>query len=668
MCFVFLLNFVHKTRLCQIRVIGYFVLFAHTNTMLILFSVYAVLCFCAGDIFEISVYKTWEFQPNKPIRSMFLPCLLLRPVYSVLDLMSIILTLMDGPQILSTYTLLVAPRLVMLVMSTFTDVVVYKQAKLHKSLDVDFVMFLHTSSYIALVHYTRILTNTVEAFLFMLLVYIVQKDIKRIERIFRKYPRSKLTRTTRHEHPAAFGPIDWYDVENVFTLATVMVVGFFNRPTFLFFAFMPLSHWLLDGNYPQTFKDWKLALPFLFAGVKLLVRYAMPAMAVIIMWDSLYYSNPVNWEIHAYSYSALLPEITKMVVQPVTGFLNFFTVTPYNFLRYNLKHENLAQHGLHPYHTHFFANQLMLFGPLIIVLYVALIRALYRYLRYGVHIGGHFKDLKPFLYAYIFSLLLFSVFPHQESRFIIPLLHPIIMIYAFLTFGNVSRWKFKMCWIIFNFLGCLFYGTLHQGGVVSSVQLVHQWAKELPKDATMHVIYSHTYMPPKHLFMIAKPPEPEKPRKKRPKATEELRKKHMDIFNNFFLNNQSALYIPYAKLKVYDLKGQPMTEVENLLDTISKSLVSSKDKILVIAPATYEQELCDNSRHYQYLYVDRIAWHLSMENPPIPVSRVEVQSLCSCLHEPCPHIRSLEFQMSLNVYEVQSKSNFCYDDDCHKRS
>jgi phosphatidylinositol glycan class Z len=57
--------------------------------------------------------------------------------------------------------------------------------------------------------------------------------------------------------------------------------------------------------------------------------------------------------------------------------------------------------------------------------------------------------------------------PHQEARFLCPLLVPLILIYT---------WKqpkltgsFWTCWILFNIITTYIFGVIHQGGMIHTM-------------------------------------------------------------------------------------------------------------------------------------------------------------------------------------------------------
>lgn len=91
---------------------------------------------------------------------------------------------------------------------------------------------------------------------------------------------------------------------------------------------------------------------------------------------------------------------------------------------------------------------------------------------------------------------LLSLFPHQEPRFLIPLLPVITALYARQLFvGRVMA----ALWIIANICGCLFYGCFHQAGVLRCLGHLQQTQSTA---VDRHAIFWHTYTAPQHLLLL----------------------------------------------------------------------------------------------------------------------------------------------------------------------
>lgn len=101
----------------------------------------------------------------------------------------------------------------------------------------------------------------------------------------------------------------------------------------------------------------------------------------------------------------------------------------------------------------------------------------------------------------IIPLCLLSIFPHQELRFLLPLLLPVV----FITSKYFSSHYIKdfvhviHIWCFFNIIGIVFYGYLHQAGITPMISHLFNDIKQVPNT---HIIHSHTYSIPVGLLMV----------------------------------------------------------------------------------------------------------------------------------------------------------------------
>ena len=110
-----------------------------------------------------------------------------------------------------------------------------------------------------------------------------------------------------------------------------------------------------------------------------------------------------------------------------------------------MKTENLAQHGLHPRYLHFIVNLPMLCGPLTIYLYYHgfLKRNAFGNKNYNKknkkYDDGEIIPIEKYQSFHINTLLalcalsgmvILSLAPHQEARFLLPLVFPILLFYS----------------------------------------------------------------------------------------------------------------------------------------------------------------------------------------------------------------------------------------------
>lgn len=118
-------------------------------------------------------------------------------------------------------------------------------------------------------------------------------------------------------------------------IGTILAIGTFNRPTFLLFAATPIFYWISRGfsnSYNHFVRVFNTRFMVLFV-------CALPGVFLLILVDSIYFEY-----------------ITDSKVK--------WVITPLNFIKYNLKPSNLAEHGIHFRGTHALINTPILFNVL----------------------------------------------------------------------------------------------------------------------------------------------------------------------------------------------------------------------------------------------------------------------------------------------------------------
>ena len=163
----------------------------------------------------------------------------------------------------------------------------------------------------------------------------------------------------------------------------------------------------------------------------------------------------------------------------VASLVRSLVVTPWNNLKYNSNAANLALHGLHPHYTHLVANLPILLGPLAPLCLYGARRAVG-----ATSVGAQTWRLRLTLACVVATGVgVLSVAPHQEARFLLPLLVPLILL---APAPPLRRRCFVAVWLAFNVAMIVVMGVLHQGGVVPSLVL---------RSASLHahLVYSNTY-------------------------------------------------------------------------------------------------------------------------------------------------------------------------------
>jgi GPI mannosyltransferase 4 len=196
-------------------------------------------------------------------------------------------------------------------------------------------------------------------------------------------------------------------------LAFLLVLGCFNRITFPAYVLVP--------------------------GLQLFPHFARKPLSLIstLLFGILFTFIAIVFDTSFYrpNFTTYLEVIHNPVITPLNNFL------------YNYSPENLSAHGLHPFYQHAINNLPLLLGPAIILLLVFWRRS--------------FR-----LYSAISAVLVLSLFPHQEARFLIPAV-PLILSSVRLP-ADTPRFgrAWVVSWVLFNAIMGAVMGTFHQGGVV----------------------------------------------------------------------------------------------------------------------------------------------------------------------------------------------------------
>ncbi|CAM1332668.1 Uncharacterised protein r2_g4180 [Pycnogonum litorale] len=379
----------------------------------------------AGDIFGFKTVRAWEFNAENPVRSIVFP-------YITSGISFLALKILPGIDVAANLVLF--PRMAMILLSFVNDVLILKICRATKT-NTSAALVIFSTSYITFAFYARTFSNTTESLLMTLLLYAIISS-----------RRNSIS--------------EYVDFNRM--IPVVLAVGIFNRPTFVLFAVSPVAFWLIDAtaSLKQIIKRLCFAFPlFIFT------------CFIFVICDSIYYKSLTFDDLGEFSRA-----ITKI------------TLTPLNFVRYNLNGDNLKIHGSHPRYLHFVINFPILFGFSGIVSLVESI---------GTNDPKKYERIL-LLASIVVPITSLSVFPHQEPRFIIPVLIPFVIVAGDRIYR--SNMLFSL-WILHNVLGLLIFGYFHQAGLVPCLQKLRI---ELRHDASnsTDVIFYKTYMPPQHILAL----------------------------------------------------------------------------------------------------------------------------------------------------------------------
>ncbi|KIK96891.1 glycosyltransferase family 22 protein [Paxillus rubicundulus Ve08.2h10] len=405
----------------------------------------------AGDILGFHALRSWEWRPAFPVRSIV-------PAFATTGVPILVFRLFGSERLATNVqpsTLFRIERLAFLNLSILLDYSLLSliSSPTHQRLG----LLLLASSYVMHTFQVRPFSNSLESVLVALCLVLLQR-ITAGDLTYHNGggkdadgSASNQTRTFKRD---------------LHLLAILGVVGTFTRPTF--------------------------------------PAFALPIAYQVLLFSCRVAGSPMR------AFALLLPPLCSAVLV-ASGFIaadtryfhgNFFNpiVTPYNFLQYNLSPENLTDHGLHPRSLHLCVNLPMLVGPGLLWFTLC---SIYEYAKnYGRSPRGDLVRM-TIIQMVVHSLLILSVQPHQEPRFLMPLVLPIIVLAATLKRPTRPGKLFWASWITFNILLALVFGFLHQGGVVPSLFSLRSTLDGMGSGTRTHIIYWKTYMPPRHLLGVS---------------------------------------------------------------------------------------------------------------------------------------------------------------------
>lgn len=334
-------------------------------------------------------------------------------------------------------------------------------------------------------------------------------------------------------------------------LGGLISFGIFNRITFPAFLILPSWYLLcyLKSNLAHT--------------LYLIIGLTIPTTIFIII-DSLFYSTTIE----------------ELLADPFN--LNNYTVTPLNNILYNIQVDNLKLHGYHPRYTHFLINLLQILGPGIFL-------AFYKF-------KNAYWKTTPFLGA-LSGLCFLSIFPHQELRFLIPIV-PLLCSCFDLKIFSEEKTKINTAlptifgsliinsWYIFNILMAILMGIFHQGGVIPVLD--HFQELNNISDIKYVQVWWRTYSPPTWMLGL----------KNNTLETLTLSQEYPTTFN-------------IEKNYVIDAMGADNTTLVNTLQDLRE--LNLQHTIYLITPsASFNVDLNEVSNTFQELWSYK--YHLDMDH------------------------------------------------------
>lgn len=211
-------------------------------------------------------------------------------------------------------------------------------------------------------------------------------------------------------------------------------------------------------------------------------------------------------------------------------------------------------------------------------------------------IRGHYSKLPRIqsitglmLFSLVIPVAILSIFPHQEARFIIPVLVPLVYLYGNHLHANESdgpktRTSKKILlylWYMLNMLLAIFFGFIHQGGMYQFARNLHYEIKSSYGQRTL-VITTHSYSIPMFLLQLDS-------------TSKVWTDRHT---GQKYMLEPTTFIRKYGSMPTKDLFqaiDSGLTESEMLLHTRKK-----KYKFYVVSPCSLHEQIQDVARSYHY--------------------------------------------------------------------
>lgn len=316
-----------------------------------------------GESFDVDHVRPWEFNRTAPLRSIAVPLLTVALPYKILKIVDFNLRGFLQTSIRPTpYLLVLLPRLVFCLCSFLVDFCLYKISKVTNIPCARKLTFL-ASSYVMLVYGTHTFSNTVEMILLSLLLYFVADSqqfsnevISQYEFLEGEYQRARIAIERAKLYKLKI-LLPSHTTRHCIAISLITVTGFFNRPTFLLFAVVPIFFWIHRGLGCKS-----VSFAHFHARMFVFITYSFLAVVFYVLVDSFYYGH-----------------ISVMEIVQLDVSASSFVFTPWNFIRYNLNARNLQSHGLHSRWLHVLVNVPLLYNVAGIATVCGVVVVAYRY-------------------------------------------------------------------------------------------------------------------------------------------------------------------------------------------------------------------------------------------------------------------------------------------------
>ncbi|KAK7913076.1 hypothetical protein WMY93_013287 [Mugilogobius chulae] len=210
---------------------------------------------------------------------------------------------------------------------------------------------------------------------------------------------------------------------------------------------LALCYFPLPGSKSQS--SWKyltlVALAILVRPTALIIWFPL---IIYHFWQE---ENKLGLIIHRYAFIGALTLLISTMIDCM--FYGKWTFVQLNFIKLNIFHGVADFYGSHPWHWYFTQGFPAVIGPHLPLFL------------HGCTVA--FKRYKMLLFTIIWTLIVYSLLPHKEFRFIYPVL-PLCIIFCGNSLASLKSWRPIVAGIlaVSNLLPALYTGLIHQRGTL----------------------------------------------------------------------------------------------------------------------------------------------------------------------------------------------------------
>lgn len=259
----------------------------------------------------------------------------------------------------------------------------------------------------------------------------------------------------------------------------------------------------------------------------------------------------------------------------------------------------------------------------------------------------------------VVPVALLSWFPHQEPRFLIPILMPLVYLHGMTILPeadhtlieasktqihggkklNQPSFTLLKLWFFINTLLVIFYGFLHQGGVFQATSYLYKDLKTTPLSVKYHIVTTYMYSLPESFLM--------------------------QLPSDRLLMDGNKRYNVDKRVHLYEEGSRDMNYISqklaNILKAVDKQSTKNEKVYLLIAGSLTEEFEYTAKKHKLRFKKDNTFFpHLSLEAFP-NLSRYCIEPLNFFYDQSCNvmsvsnYIWYISNMFKLNLYKISQK-------------